>query len=162
MKTLILSMLIALNIHAAETKIAVVTSSESRNFSNLILEDDDGQIKGLQIQAFNQSGKLEDIEEYDIREINSSGASLHEEDGIEVVSISNFSQRSSSMANVDLHYLTSGVTGAKRTLNLKLAKTSGSWSIIDSRTSRPASRIHFKAKKILGRAVGISSVTLSN
>ena len=164
MKSLLLLSLLTLSLmtQAKVHSLASVTSSESSDYSWLFLETDDqtGEALSLITQEFNKKQKKIDEQEFSRKEINQEGAVLSEEEGLEVVIVQNLRFKDNKGGSVELNYLKSGISKKRGNLKIGVRPNKKGWELYNLKNGRTFKSMHFKAKKVFGKAIGIKEIQL--
>jgi hypothetical protein len=157
---LLLTMMASINAFSKTHELLVVTSSEDSNYSKLELETDDatGEALNLIVRDFDSKNVLTAEDEFSYDEINDGGAILSESDGHDVVVIRKIQVDPSKGGNVTLDLLGNALTGKRLSYEMKLVKSSAGFKMADVKTGKEINSLHFIARKILGKAVGIKEV----
>ncbi len=157
---LLLTMMASINAFSKTHELLVVTSSEDSNYSKLELETDDatGEALNLIVRDFDNKNVLTAEDEFSYDEINDGGAILSESDGHDVVVIRKIQVDPSKGGTVTLDLLGNALTGKRLSYELKLVKSFAGFKMADVKTGKEISSLHFIARKVFGKAVGIKEV----
>jgi len=118
--------------------------------------DDDSDVTGL---IFSQNSGDTPIALADLPK----GIVLYQSSGMDVVTLSSQNFNSQTGGDFTLKYLNNGISGTYRSFSFSVGRQGQNWSpyILDSRqVPQVFVSMYLKAKKVLGKVVGIDSITL--
>ena len=115
----------------------------------------------LIVQNFNENQKLLLEKEFTYDEVQENGAVLSEASGREVIVIEELSFDPALGGSVLIDYLSSGISGDREDFEIGIRKNDEErWELYDLDGKDSVTHIHFKARKLFGKTIGIKKVEL--
>ena len=142
---------------ATEVQILHVTSDAMPGFTDMKLSLD----ADFSIVSFRYITDRGEIKEFNLADLD-KGVVLYTSDGRDVIKLIAKSGSPSTGAALDLVYLSNGISGSYETFRMDLVRMGNSWAlqVSDQAGRREFTSMFLKARKFLGKVIGIQSVTV--
>ncbi len=158
MKVLITALVLfsAFSAMAKTQKVMTITNDIDTNVVAISLNDESGQFKSIYQVETTASGAIVKEANYNLTQLF-KGPTVQVKSDRDVVKIrfnKNFDPAYGGVFVLD--YLTSGITGSRKTVELDLRKNGANWEV--TMNNKIASKLFVVGKRALGKVIGISSI----
>lgn len=164
-RLIVLAIAILVCVKAFGTEINILDITGDRNVSpankvtHLVVDvDESGDITKVIYRVIFPNGKIDEEKSFAPMDYEGRYINLVKEDSYQVVNlwINSFANHNGGLFKLD--YLISGVSGARGTLQMELARAGDTWEILDARSHQPIKKLHFIGNTFFGKLVGIAQV----
>lgn len=130
-------------LHAAETKLGIITSDIDRNETHFyVITSAAEEVEALRVETYLPSGQVSENDIYPIEEVINRGVILEERNGYQAVILKAADFSVTLGGSLELNYLYNGISGSRRKLMMELLPVGGEFALY--RDGLPVNRLFLK------------------